>query len=217
MIPIVVFASGRGSNFAAIHKAIQHHELEAEIVAVISDRSDALVLSQAREFGVPALHIPVPEKKSDRLMTDLRREHEDLILKELKRFNPQFLIMAGYMRILTPHLIEAFRSERGYSRIVNIHPSILPSFPGIHAYAQAFRYGAKVTGVTVHLVEVEVDAGPICAQESFSMVDCQSELDVEQRGLAVEHRIFPQTLKWILSEDFILEQRLEGRFCVRPN
>jgi phosphoribosylglycinamide formyltransferase-1 len=106
------------------------------------------------------------------------------------------------MRILTPYLIDAFRCDKGYSRMVNIHPSLLPAFPGTHAYAQAFRYGVKITGVTVHLVEPVVDSGPICAQEAFSIEDCQSEDEVEMRGLAVEHRLYPKALNWILAERF---------------
>ena len=99
-------------------------------------------------------------------------------------------------------LIEAFRDPRGYVRIVNVHPSLLPSFPGVDAYRQAFEFGAKSTGVTVHLVELAVDSGPICAQESFSIADCRSVDEVEKRGLAIEHRLFPQTLSWVLAEKF---------------
>ena len=109
--------------------------------------------------------------------------------------------------------------------MVNIHPSLLPAFPGLNSYAQAYRYGAKVAGVTVHLVEAEVDSGPICAQEAFSIDDCQSEEEVEKRGLAVEHQLFPQVLSWVLPEKFIIERRpllgssekANGRLCVCPN
>jgi phosphoribosylglycinamide formyltransferase-1 len=217
MIPIVVFASGRGTNFNAIQKSIERKELKAQIVAVVSDKPDALVLSKARDFGIPAVVVPVSKVSPHYLGEERRRVHEELILQELEQFRPRFLVMGGYMRILTHRLIEAFRSEKGYSRIVNIHPSLLPSFPGIHSYAQAFRYGVKVTGVTVHFVEKEVDAGPICAQETFSIADCQNEAEVEERGLVVEHRLLPQTLSWILTENFTLVSRSEGRFCVRPN
>jgi phosphoribosylglycinamide formyltransferase-1 len=118
---------------------------------------------------------------------------------------------------MTPHLIEAFRSERGYSRIINIHPSLLPAFTGVSSYRQAFEFGVKTTGVTVHLVEAAVDSGPICAQEVFDIGDCKSVDEVERRGLAIEHRLFPETLKWVLPEAFSVEKRGPGRFSVRAN
>jgi phosphoribosylglycinamide formyltransferase-1 len=217
-VPICVFASGRGSNFDALWAAVQAGLLNVKVLAVVSDRPDAPVLSKARAVGVTALAIPLPPT-SGQSADRRRRQHEEKILDEFKRLrlNPKYLVLAGYMRILTPHLIDAFRCDRGYVRMVNVHPSLLPSFPGVHAYGQAFRYGAKVTGVTVHLVEKEVDSGPICAQESFSIADCKTELEVEQRGLAVEHRLFPRTLNWVLSENFQVVPNSEGRICVRQN
>ena len=209
MIPIVVLASGRGSNFEAIYCAIQSGVLKAEIRAVISDRPDAIVLQKAEGLRIPAISIPVLNHK--------RQDHEKKILDELKKWKPRFLVLAGYMRILTPLLIDSFRAEQGYTRIVNIHPSLLPAFPGVGAYGQAFRYGSMKTGVTVHLVESEVDGGPICMQESFSIDQCHSESDVEKAGLELEHRIFPQALAWILSEKFKVERRSSGRLCVRKS
>jgi len=207
-IPIVVLASGRGTGFEAIYRAIESKELNAEIKAVISDQPQAQVLARAGKYGIKALSIPVEGRRHD---------HEEKILRALESFHPRFLVLAGYMRILTPLLIEAFRSERGYTRMINIHPSLLPAFPGVHSYSQALEYGVKVTGVTVHLVEHEVDTGPICAQEAFSIGDCKSAHEVEARGLEVEHRLYPKTLSWVLPEDFSLETRKEGRLCVRAN
>jgi phosphoribosylglycinamide formyltransferase-1 len=206
--PIAIFASGRGSNFEAIEAQIRSGALDAKIVAVVSDQPDAPVLEKARDVGLQAIAVPVA---GDRLA------HEKKILAELSRFAPKFLVLAGYMRIITPHLIESFRSERGYSRIVNIHPSLLPAFPGVNSYAQAFHHGAKITGVTVHLVENQVDSGPICAQEAFDISGCQSAEIVEKIGLAIEHRIYPQSLAWILPEKFSVDSRTGGRLCVRAN
>ncbi|MEO7161486.1 MAG: phosphoribosylglycinamide formyltransferase [Bdellovibrionia bacterium] len=236
MIPIAVLASGRGSNFGAVFEAIQTKKLDAEIVAVISDQPQAPVLQSARERGLKAILIPAGASgkqsgASERSgkgtplneLAERRRIHEEKILAELLPLGPKFLVLAGYMRILTPLLIDSFRCDRGYSRMVNIHPSLLPAFPGVHSYSQAFRYGVKWTGVTVHFVENAVDSGPICAQEAFSIADCRSEAEVEARGLAVEHRLLPEALKWILPENFTLENResrenrSEGRFCVCPN
>ncbi|MGK5085679.1 phosphoribosylglycinamide formyltransferase [Bdellovibrionota bacterium FG-1] len=198
MIPIAVFASGRGSNLEALIQAIHERRLDAEIVAVVSDCAESLALQKAQTAGLRVLPIAVPSATA----SGRRELHEELILEALRPWAPRFLVMAGYRRVLSSHLIEAFRSERGYSRIVNIHPALLPAFPGLESYRQAFQYGVKLTGATVHLVEAEVDAGPICAQEAFSITDCQTVEEVERRGLALEHRLFSQTLAWILPEKF---------------
>lgn len=201
--PIAIFASGRGSNFDAIHASVEAGKLDAEIRAVVSDKPGAQVLEKARARGLKAICIEPPKEGSPE---ERRLEHEKRILAELAGLSPRFLVLAGYMRILTPRLIEAFRGERGYTRIVNVHPSLLPAFPGVDSYRQAFEYGAKTAGVTVHLVEREVDAGPICAQEGFSITDCRTVEEVENRGLAIEHRLYPESLKWILPEKFSLEK-----------
>jgi phosphoribosylglycinamide formyltransferase-1 len=209
--PIAILASGRGSNFDAIYAAVKSGALDADIVAVVSDKADAGVLEKAKKAGLKAIAVPFVKGTS-------RQDHETKILAELDQTRPKFLVLAGYMRIMTPHLIERFRSERGYSRIVNIHPSLLPAFPGVESYEQAFHAGVKVSGVTVHFVETEVDSGPICAQEAFRIDDCRSVSEVEQRGLAVEHRLYSETLKWVLPEKFDLAKfEMSGRFSVRPN
>jgi len=218
MSSIVVFASGRGSNLDAILQAIEKKTLHTQVLAVISDQPQAQALAKAQAAGIQALCVPIPDSQGGKKsILQRRHEHEEKILRELNKLNPNFLVLAGYMRILTSHLIDTYRCDRGYVRMVNIHPSLLPAFPGVHSYAQAYRYGAKVSGVTVHLVEPEVDSGPICAQESFSIVDCKTELEVEQRGLEIEHRLYPETLNWILAEKFEVEHRSEGRICVRQN
>jgi phosphoribosylglycinamide formyltransferase-1 len=232
MTPIAVLASGRGSNFEAVYKAIQTKKLSAEIVAVVSDQPQAYVLERARGLGLKTIVVPstrgpkgllsedpkgLLSEGTPGLLSERRRIHEEEILAELLPLGPRFLVLAGYMRIVTPLLIDSFRCDRGYSRMVNIHPSLLPAFPGVHSYAQAFQYGVKWTGATVHLVDYAVDGGPICAQKAFSIADCRSEAEVEERGLAVEHRLLPEALKWILPEKFTLENRSGGRFCVCPN
>ncbi len=232
MISIAVLASGRGSNFDAILRAARQGDLEAHIAAVVSDRKEAPVLEKARAAGIPALVIPPsappparpapparergapPAKTARAYRGDPYRDEK--ILELLAAYSPRFLVLAGYMRIVTPKLIEAFRSPRGYSRIVNIHPSLLPAFPGVDSYGQAFRHGTQVAGVTVHLVEEEVDAGPICAQQAFSIQGMKSVEEVEKRGLEIEHRLYPETLKWVLPERFDIEAR-ERRLCVCPH
>lgn len=217
-VSIAVLASGRGTNFEAIHQAIAKGKLDARIVGLVSDRPDAEVLARARALGVETRVIT--GLKGLKGMKLERKEHDRLVLEALRGWSPGFLVMAGYMRIVTRELIDAFRSERGYSRIVNVHPSLLPAFPGVDAYRQAFRYGATVTGVTVHLVDEGLDSGPICAQEAFSIADCPSPEAVERRGLEVEHRLYPESLRWILPEKFEIHSHSNPdnrRLCVRPN
>ncbi|MBY0470644.1 phosphoribosylglycinamide formyltransferase [bacterium] len=212
-IPIAVFASGRGTNFEAILKATQNQKLNAKIVALVCDKKGAPVLAKAKAAGIPVLEI-VPTKETT------REQHDQNVLEALKPYSPKFLVMTGYMRIVTSKLLEAFRSPRKYTRVVNVHPSLLPAFPGVAGYAQAFAHGNKVAGVTVHLVEQEVDSGPICAQEAFSIADCKTAEEVEKRGLEVEHRLFAETLKWVLPEKFEVEERelkSHRRFCVRQS
>jgi phosphoribosylglycinamide formyltransferase-1 len=218
MISMAILASGRGSNFTAIADAIEAGHLDARVTKVISDRSDAAVLTKARNRGLSSCAVPWQSTAVDgESPVERRSRHEKLILDVLSDDFPQFLIMAGYMRIVTPTLINAFRSQKGYSRIVNVHPSLLPSFPGKEAYTQAFNYGAKQTGVTIHLVDEEMDSGPICAQKAFDISDCRSAEEVEERGLAVEHSLYPETLRWILPERFKIVSRGMGtdrRSCV---
>lgn len=206
-VPIAVLGSGRGSNFDAILGAIREGRLEAEIQCVISDQPAASVLEKARAEGIPALTIPPITQDSAPGLSPVerRKAHEREILRQLSSHAPRFLVLAGYMRILTPVLLDAFDSGRGYRRIVNVHPSLLPAFPGVDAYRQAFESDAKTTGVTVHLVDEGVDTGPICAQERIEIADCLSVEEVVARGLAVEHRIYPETLAWVLPEKFQVE------------
>lgn len=213
-VPIVIFASGRGSNFDAIVDTINSGKLNAEITALVCDQPGAPVLVKARKAGINTLLIPFENN---------RDYHESKILDSLSTVNFRFLVLSGYMRIITPIIINKLKSHRGYSRIANIHPSILPSFPGLNSYGKAFNYGCKIAGVTVHLVDNNMDDGPICAQEAFSIEDCKDETEVENRGLIIEHRLYSETLEWVLREKFDVEERMitvhsgtiKRRMCVR--
>jgi phosphoribosylglycinamide formyltransferase-1 len=217
-VPFAVLASGRGSNFEAIVRALEAGELRgARIVALLSDQPAAPVIEKARARGIPTLVVPQPAAHPGQSVSSRRELHDEAILTALAPFAPRFLVLAGYMRLMSPKLIRAFRSERGYSRIVNVHPSLLPAFPGLEGYAQAFRHGAKITGATVHLVDDGLDTGPICAQEAFSIADLSDEASVERRGLEIEHQLYPKTLNWVLPENFVVDVREKGRVCVRPS
>jgi phosphoribosylglycinamide formyltransferase 1 len=211
-VPIAVMASGRGSGFEAIAKAIQNGSLKARISHLITDNPDAQVLDKAKVFGVQGVVCSAKGNSQTE-----REAHEAEILKILETDQPEFLVLAGYMRILSTKLIEAFRDKAGYSRMVNIHPSLLPSFPGTHSYRKAFDWGCKVTGVSIHLVELDVDQGPLVAQESFSIDECKSVEEVESNGLRIEHRLYPETLSWLLAKKFEVVRTPTGRLHVRKS
>lgn len=197
---IAVLASGRGSNFTAIAEAIQNQRLEAEIVLVASDKRAAPVLAKAESLGIPTL---------------VEKDQKNLLVR-LRELKVEYVVLAGFMRILSDDFIAAFRDPRGFSRIVNIHPSLLPAFPGLNSYQQAFVHGAKVSGVTVHFVDGGIDTGPICAQQAFSIADCQSAEEVEARGLKLEHELYARVLSWILKNNFDIQER-GGRLHVQPH
>lgn len=197
---IAILASGRGSNFSAIAKAVSEKRLHAEIALVASDRAEALVLEKAQSLSLKTL----VEKNQMRLAMALRELQVD------------YVVLAGYMRILKQEFISQFQDERGFSRIVNIHPSLLPELPGLESYRRAFEQKFAQTGVTVHFVDAGVDTGPICAQKSFSIADCLSVEEVEKRGLMIEHELYPATLSWVLSNRFEILKQGEVLY-VRPH
>lgn len=207
---IAIFVSGSGSNLKAIVKAIEGGHLPGvELALVVSDRPECPAVEWSKENGI-AVWTKAVSAKSD-FYTEL--------LGVLKDASVEWIVLAGFMRIIPAEFLESWKKmcAKSYVPMVNIHPSLLPAFKGMHAYSQAFEYGVKVTGVSVHLVAPEVDAGPLCAQEAFSIEECQSAEEVTRKGLAVEHRLYWQTLKWVLQEKFILVSKKEKVTCVRQN
>lgn len=193
-----VMASGRGSNFAAILERIQEGELRARVAGLIVDRADAGAVEIAKRHKVPVASIVEKD----------RERWETRALETLEGWNPRYLVLAGFMRLLSARFLKRFEdAERGIFRVVNIHPSLLPAFPGTHAYRKAFESGAKRTGVTVHLVDERLDHGPVCAKEAFDISACKSAEEVEALGLKVEHRLYARTLQWLLNEDYQVESR----------
>jgi phosphoribosylglycinamide formyltransferase-1 len=189
-----VLISGRGSNLEAITNQIEDGELEAEIAVVISSRPDARGLETARAHGLPA--VSIPSKGMD------REAYDQLLLQELKGRQVDLVCLAGFMRLLSAGFIRQFPN-----RILNIHPSLLPAFPGLDAQHQALAYGVKITGCTVHFVDEELDAGPIVIQ-AVTHVQPDDDVDsLSERILKEEHRIFPEALRIVLGGRF----RIEGR------
>jgi phosphoribosylglycinamide formyltransferase 1 len=184
---VAVLASGSGTNLRALldHPAVG-------VVLVVSDRGDAGALLRAREAGVEALHLD-PKRFGS------REDHDSALVHLLQDRAIDLVCLAGYMRILSPVAVRAFED-----RIVNVHPSLLPAFPGAHAVRDALEWGVKVTGCTVHVVDEEVDHGPILAQEAVPVMEDDDEASLHGRIQAVEHRLYPATV----------QARLEGRLRV---
>ena len=182
MIKIAILLSGRGSNFLAIHEGVARGEIDAEIAAVISNRPAAPGLQKARELGLPAFEI-------DHQKFRTREEHEASVLAVLRDRGAELIALAGYMRLLSPSFIEAFRD-----RIINIHPSLLPAFPGVDAQSQAVAYGAKVSGCTVHIVDENLDAGPIVLQRCVEVREDDTGHSLAARILPEEHRAYVEAL-----------------------
>ncbi|MFB3897940.1 MAG: phosphoribosylglycinamide formyltransferase [bacterium] len=195
MVNLAIFASGNGSNLQAIIDAIESGNLAARIMVVFSDKKDAYALDRAKQHGIQTLYL-APKEFSTREM------HEQKIVEYLEQLGVDLIVLAGYMRILTPYIIRKYPM-----RIMNIHPALLPSFPGTHGIADAFNYGVKYTGVTVHFVDEGVDTGPIIIQEVIKIEDTDTIETLEPRMHAIEHKIYPQAIQWYSEHRIIIEGR----------
>lgn len=192
-----VLASGRGSNLGAILEAEARGEIAAAVALVLSDRPDAPALQRARDRNVPAECID-PGSRRARLSSEV----EGRYVEALRQHGVDCVILAGFFRIVGSTLLDAFPD-----RVVNIHPSLLPSFPGLDAQAQALAHGVRVSGCTVHLVEAAVDAGPILAQAAVPVLDDDTVESLSERILAQEHRLLPETIHRIATHGFVREGR----------
>jgi phosphoribosylglycinamide formyltransferase-1 len=180
-----VLASGRGSNLQAIIDAIEEGRLNARIACVISDRKDAQALVRAERHGIKGIFLDPAEHES-------RESYDQELVECLRGHGVELVCLAGFMRILSPLFVQAFPQ-----RILNIHPSLLPSFPGLKVQRKALEHGVKFSGCTVHFVTEEVDAGPIIIQASVPVLDDDTEDSLSRRILAEEHKIYPQAIQWI--------------------
>jgi phosphoribosylglycinamide formyltransferase-1 len=181
-----VLISGRGSNLQALIDAVHEGRLNATIAVVISNRPDAAGLDRARKAGIDALCI-------DHRGFASRDEHDRAVVRELRAREVGLVCLAGYMRIVGAPLLEAFPNA-----ILNIHPSLLPAFPGVDAQRQAIDHGAKVSGVTVHLVTAELDGGPIVIQRQVPVLDGDTPDTLGARILLEEHRAYPEAVQAVL-------------------
>ena len=179
---IGVLGSGKGSNFVAIAKARESGLLPAELSLVLSDVVDAGIIKRAADFNIPARFIAPGQFR-----TKLDDEAESAYVQALRQAQVDLVVLAGFMRVLKGAFLKAFDG-----RIVNIHPSLLPSFPGLEAWKQALEYGVKVTGCTVHFVDAGVDAGPIIAQQTVPVLDDDTPESLHERIHSAEHELYPR-------------------------
>jgi phosphoribosylglycinamide formyltransferase-1 len=192
---IAVLLSGRGSNFEAIAESVRAGRIsDAELTIVVSNRESAGGIGKARQRGIEAVVIPSKGKQ--------REEYDREVVALLKQKKIDLVCLAGFMRLLSPYFVQEFRH-----RILNIHPALLPSFPGLEAQKQALEWGVKFSGCTVHLVDEHLDAGPIICQAVVPVEDGDTEETLAARILREEHRIYAEAINLVLSGRF----RIQGR------
>ncbi len=193
-----ILLSGRGSNFEAIADHVKAGKLAAEIAIVISNRPDAPGIESARRRGLNA--VVIPSKLRD------REEHDAEVIAVLRKADVDLICLAGYMRLLSAKFIQAFPEK-----ILNIHPSLLPAFPGLDAQKQALEYGVKVTGCTVHFVDEHLDHGPVVLQSAVPVLDTDTVETLSARILREEHLAYSEAIRRVLSDEF----EISGRRVVR--
>ncbi len=190
-----ILLSGRGSNFLAIAKAISDHRLlGAKIAVVLSNREDAPGLDAARELKIPAFCVPSAGRK--------RADHDAEMIARLHQHRVDLICLAGYMRVLTEEFVRAFPN-----RVLNIHPSLLPAFPGLDAQRQALEYGAKVAGCTVHFVDEAVDHGVIILQKTVPIKEDDTAETLSARILQQEHVVYTEAITRVLSGQYVISDR----------
>jgi phosphoribosylglycinamide formyltransferase-1 len=189
-----VLISGRGSNLEAIANAIARRKLDAEIAIIISNRAAAPGLDIARQRGIP---LRVIESRGME-----REAYDKMVIDELRTHEADLVCLAGFMRLLSSSFVEAFPQ-----RVVNIHPSLLPAFPGLDAQRQALEHGVRITGCTVHLVDEFLDSGPILLQSAVPVLDDDTVESLSLRILAQEHVIYPKAIQYIVERRVTLDGR----------
>jgi phosphoribosylglycinamide formyltransferase-1 len=187
--------SGRGSNFKKVAEEILKGNIDAEIGIVISDKSQAKALQTASDLSIKYQII-------ERKKYPVKKDHEKAMLKALKEVKTSLVITAGYMRILSPSFIRAYPNK-----IINIHPSLLPAFPGIRAQLQALNYGAKISGCTAHFIDEGTDTGPIILQEAVTIQSDDTESTLSKKILELEHKILPLAIKLFCEKKILVKNR----------
>ncbi len=197
MLKLAIFGSGSGTNAQAIIDAVEAGRLDVQIQCILSDVEDATILERARKHHIPAIYFDCAPFK-----TKLDGEAEQKVLQTLEDHEVNFIALAGFMRIVKEGLLNAYQG-----RIINIHPSLLPSFPGLDGGKQAFDYGVKFTGCTVHFVDAGVDTGAIINQKCIKIEDTDTLESMMKKLHVQEHIAYPEALQWIANEQIKLEDR----------
>ena len=203
MIKLGVLASGGGTNLQALLDACAARRIDAEVALVLSNLPGAGALDRAARAGVPGACLP------SKGVTD-RAAYDAEVVDRLRQAGVELVCLAGYMRLLTPGFLRAFgpsASSRGCPRVVNIHPALLPAFPGLHGPRQALEAGVKVAGCTVHFVDEGTDTGPVIAQAAVPVLDGDTEATLAARILEQEHRLYPQAVQWLAEGRLSLQGR----------
>jgi phosphoribosylglycinamide formyltransferase-1 len=195
MINIGVLASGRGTNLQAIIEAIEEGKIEGKIKIVISDNLDAYALKRAEQHNIETKYINHKEFKN-------REDYDKKIVETLENKEVELVVLAGYMRILSSYFIKAYKNK-----IINIHPALLPSFPGLRAQKQAVEYGVKISGCTVHFVDEGMDSGPIILQSAVEVSEDDTEESLAERILKEEHQIYSQAIQLFSQGRLIIKGR----------
>lgn len=184
---LAVFASGRGSNFSAIARAIKQNKIKAKLRILVCDQPQALVIKRAQTLGVRVVLVKREDFSS-------RLDFEAAIIQRLKDYKIDLIVLAGFMRLLSPDFVKRYRN-----RILNIHPSLLPAFKGAQAIRDAFDSGVNSTGVTVHFIDEEVDHGPVILQQKIKISSKDTLASLEKRVHSLEHKLYPQAIKLFIS------------------
>jgi phosphoribosylglycinamide formyltransferase-1 len=192
---VAVFASGSGSNFQRIIDLTQQGKLDITLSLLVCDKATAGAIGRAEAAGIPTFVFNAKDYPS-------REAYEAVIVEELERLQVDLVVLAGYMRLLTPVLVDAY-----YGRLINIHPALLPAFPGAHGIRDAFEAGVSQTGCTVHFVDNGMDTGPIIAQQAVDVLPDDTIESLSTRIHAAEHALYPQVIDWISKGYVTLEDR----------
>jgi phosphoribosylglycinamide formyltransferase-1 len=187
--------SGRGSNFHAVAKAIMKGTIPAKMGVVISDKEGVRALDIAQELSIPAFYINPKQYKS-------RQEHEKAMVHLLREYNTDVVVTAGYMRLLTPYFVHEFKNK-----IINIHPALLPAFPGTHAQRHALEYGVKISGCTTHFIDEGTDSGPIILQKAVPVYDDDTEDTLSARILKEEHQLLIESVRLFCKDKIVIKGR----------
>lgn len=195
-LSLVVLISGSGSNLQAIIDAIESGQLNASIAAVVSNRPQAFGLERARKHGIEAVALDHAEYPS-------REDFDNRLREEISRFQPDIIVLAGYMRILSESFIQHF-----FPAMLNIHPSLLPKYPGLNTHQRALQAGDPIHGISIHVVTPELDAGPVILQGHFPVEADDDAHSLQQKGHALEHKMYPLVLKWLTEKRLVLTNGL---------